>query len=1635
MTSKTDATKLPGERLAGRYRYVRELGRGASGRVLLVADEAAGGALRAVKVVAPGEAARLAWECDALAAIAHPGLARVFELLRLETPVGAPFGLEAGATLLVEEHVEGRTALEALELLRTDDAEERVARVCAVGEAVARALAAVHAAGFVHGDVKPTNVLVPTGATEGPCARLVDLGVARAPGTTTTVSGSPAYLAPEAWLGIASARTDLFALGVTLVELLGAGPSHDAVPVGIAPALAALLVRLRAADADERPASAREVAAQLALLSASVAPPARAERGKPTGTRTAAWLGAAVSPAEAAMVLERLPLVGAEVALAALGEALGATGVVAVCGPRGAGRSRLVEEAMRRGQRAGVLAGERARTFVSVPSLPRVAPTYDAVWHVREASPADASRAAALVRAAAVDGTALAIVLEVSEAPREVRTVELAPLGRDGVRALLERASLALAALEGAATRGGRAAVTAAVVDAALAASGGLAGRLCRLLALACARGADPLRPATWRALLPDAGAGAWLAPDTDAARLAEALAVAGGALAATDAAAVLGARELHAAVRALETAGHATRGADARLLLREDVVRAVLGALSDARRRAIARTLLEASPRDAVVRALAQAASGAGDEAEATLLAGVAGLRRRGEPESVAALAEAVLHAFGPRPSLLAALADALRALARYADAEALLATCDDAVCVVLRAEIARLCGDADRARALAARGCDDTTAPEASRDAARALRARLALDARLRGALTADDPSWVVAMREASRIAARETRVPGAARARAAEVLALAALSRGEGREAAEWADVAMRSARIEGERGAEARATSLLATIAHARGDARTAALEAGRARELAEAAGEAHAAATFAVNAGLARLDLGELGPAIAALRDGARRLVAIGRDVDAARAAYNLANAAHLAGDDELARVALAQATSLGGADPVLRAHAALLRAEVARRREALVEAASALAAVRDADAHLPAALRAVLASRAAVIAAMNGDSAAASASLERARRAAADAEHDAARADVALAESAVALSGGDASRALSRAQAASALGREAPWEPRLRAAIALGDAAERAGDASTSLAAFADARALLDEAASSLPIAARAAFRAVSEHRRVLGRSDAPNAATSRATPASPDSTGDARWRRLAGLAKRLGSEQQPARLVDVVLDAALELSGAERALFVVREQDGALAVRGARGLVRRGGEGEAPGFSRSIAARVLDAATPLATVDASADGRLDAAASVHALALRSVVAVPLRAGDGAEGVLYLDDRLRAGAFGTADVALLVDLADLAALALATVESVRRERRSARRLERLRRTLAETVERQGVELVGLRRLGSGAPLAGLVGESEAMRRLAGLVERVAVADVPVLVLGESGVGKELVARAVHALSPRRERPFVSENCGAIPEPLLESTLFGHVRGAFTGADRARTGLFEAADGGTLLLDEIGEMSPAMQTKLLRVLQEGEVRAVGGERTRKVDVRVIAATHRDLEAMIRAGTFRQDLFYRLAVVSVPVPPLRQRPEDVAALVAYFVEKHARGRRVTVDRRALVLMQAYAWPGNVRQLENEVQRALLLASDVVGPEHLSPALSGVVRDGEADGASIDALDLRGQTDALERRLIRRALAEHGTRAAAARALGVSRFGLQKMMRRLALDRSEA
>ncbi len=303
-------------------------------------------------------------------------------------------------------------------------------------------------------------------------------------------------------------------------------------------------------------------------------------------------------------------------------------------------------------------------------------------------------------------------------------------------------------------------------------------------------------------------------------------------------------------------------------------------------------------------------------------------------------------------------------------------------------------------------------------------------------------------------------------------------------------------------------------------------------------------------------------------------------------------------------------------------------------------------------------------------------------------------------------------------------------------------------------------------------------------------------------------------------------------------------------------------------------------------------------------------------------------------------------------------------------------------------------------------------------------LDALVGSSPAMRALADLITRVAPSPAPVLIRGESGTGKELVARALHAAGPRRDRPFVAVNCTALPETLLESELFGHVRGAFTGATTARAGLFVEAAGGTLFLDEIGDMPPALQAKLLRVVQLGEVRPVGSDDGQSVDVRLVSATHRDLEERMRSGAFREDLYYRLDVVPVVVPPLRERSEDIPALAAhFFAQSCARNPHSPARRLAPELVAALAresWPGNVRELENHIERMVVVAT---GPRLGVEALDRV-RTAAASGGGDRVRTLREVQDEHIAQVLARC---GGNKTRAAELLGVDPSTLHRRTRR--------
>jgi two-component system response regulator AtoC len=323
---------------------------------------------------------------------------------------------------------------------------------------------------------------------------------------------------------------------------------------------------------------------------------------------------------------------------------------------------------------------------------------------------------------------------------------------------------------------------------------------------------------------------------------------------------------------------------------------------------------------------------------------------------------------------------------------------------------------------------------------------------------------------------------------------------------------------------------------------------------------------------------------------------------------------------------------------------------------------------------------------------------------------------------------------------------------------------------------------------------------------------------------------------------------------------------------------------------------------------------------------------------------------------------------------------------------------------------------------AEERERLRQEVASLRaQLAAGPAERGLVTESGAMRQALALVARVAEHNTTVLITGESGTGKEVIARAIHRASPRASKAFVGINCAAIPEALLESELFGHVRGAFTGASGDKTGLFEHANGGTLLLDEIGELPIGLQAKLLRVLQEGEIRRVGDQKTRKVDARVLAATARDLEAETRAGRFREDLFYRINVVVIELPPLREREDDIAPLARHFVARLSQrlGRPLSLSDDAIAWLEQQAWPGNVRELENAIERAAVLTNhEILSPADFRREPLPTPHSPESGERGVGSGTLREAAEWAEREAITEALrATDGNRREAAKRLGVS------------------
>jgi len=553
------------------------------------------------------------------------------------------------------------------------------------------------------------------------------------------------------------------------------------------------------------------------------------------------------------------------------------------------------------------------------------------------------------------------------------------------------------------------------------------------------------------------------------------------------------------------------------------------------------------------------------------------------------------------------------------------------------------------------------------------------------------------------------------------------------------------------------------------------------------------------------------------------------------------------------------------------------------------------------------------------------------------------------------------------------------------------------------------------------------------PLAAGEEFRIGSTRVR-LGGSLAENLASIESTQTQQVSRERDMLQTLLAVLRAVHGEDRLDRMAAMLIDAAVSLTRAERGfLFLVEKGRTTLAM--GRNFAREPVAAPEQKISRTLLGRALESDEPLLLRDASSDGQFAGVQSISDLGLRALLAAPLRWGDEVLGLLVVDHRLAPGAFQHDDAGLTAAIGIVAASALGAARERLALAGVQRKLASLQRQLGQRSAAPAKDEVPRTGLATGSGrFRGIVGSSPVMERLYAAMEKVVDSEVPVLIQGHSGTGKELVAQAIHFGGPRADRPFVTENCGALPDTLLESELFGHVKGAFTGATRDRVGRFEEADGGTLFLDEVGEMTETMQARLLRALQEGEIRRLGSDQVVKVDVRVLAATNKDLAEAVRTGRFREDLYYRLKVVQLDLPPLRARQGEVPLLCEHFMVQEAAelGReRREITATAMAALEAYAWPGNVRQLRNEVRRLLLLGEGPVGRDELSPEILGAGTRASGDPGPDHSLPDR--IGAIELAAIREAMDEHkGNRSQAARQLGISRFALLRKLEKYgALD----
>ena len=1648
--SASDAT------IAGRYRTLRRLATGSQGEVFLVEDRAKKS--RAVLKLLPVHASprELRLEFGRLTELAHPNIVRVQD-------AGILSEGGQGRAFLVMDYVAGRSLAEAL---ASQDDPSRVATFAAAAEALADALAYLHGRGVLHGDVSPANIR----CNDADRPILIDFGLSLAdnarPSPGSTVSGTLGFISPEALLGERGPAGDLFALGATLYHAwagtapFGVGldavkrawqgppPAPSTLRAGLPEAWDRLILRTLAPMVDDRSASARELLQEMHRATPGREIPIEAELAvpHPVGDPLA---GVVVGRGE-----EEASLRGH---LERLADGSTSVGVVWVAGPVGSGRHILIRRAIRDARLAMLAetlpafdveesecaellnhaAGKGQESSSEAMGEPLGRSQAEIAGLIADLEKRAAARPLCVALAGSVEDHALAEAFACS--PPTGRLLLVLPCEQAKTRSgcsVIDLRPLSKGAIAELARRGAGADPPEEIVDQIASASCGLAGAVAVLVR-------------SWIKNVREGKASELESADTAqdlATLLDQGFSSLGGSTQAFLVTVALDAemkadgaaeneRQARAAgwllpdARALPSALHA-----------EAIWRAVA---RDASLQGVARGAASTLAPTDLRLAEVELALGERQHAAASFWAAMRLAQAKNAWGSVAQLGSRAMEA-SPESGSCAdrmALAGALGVLGRYQQALAVLDDCgrgaDSSLAINLVERKAWLLGrqgkpnDAMTIVEGALAGVPPTS------DGAHLLRGRLARLLVSSGRFS-----------EALRTAEPALQVTSAAALPAREAAVLALAYGGKLREARGLVDDLAQQVT---DPLASARIASLDGLVHQLAGQPLLAAKAYQLATDGYQQVRDPHGAAAATFNLGCVLAEVGNYAAAIDTLERAIRDLGRLRAMTDHALAVFNVGQLFLALGDLEAAGRAIGRLSedALESGVEVFRGYTFLLGAELARRRRGLRESAASYVEAAEVLGRMGMQSMAAIAElgRAEVLAEL-GDLRQAREVLENftSQSSGWGTEVDASVAEASL---------------LARARIV-LFDRESPSAEAIAMAERLSVACDRAKEvgrlpaawrlASLAFQLFAQGRDPRQAAHKELArtLFSEVAMKTPAKHWPAMQAEPAaqilelhPESAKAGVEIATHVALLEGRLRRLLRINKRLNSDLRLPRVLETIIDTVIELTDAERGFLLLKDGSDELVVKVARNIDQTSLEGPSLSLSRSIAKQAAETGQPVIAVDAAGDVRFSELLSVSDLHLRSVLAVPLSVKGNVVGTIYVDHRLRKGVFGDEELALVLDFAEQGAIAIENSRVVSELRRREQQVQSLNRRLEHELRVKEAALddvrVELKESRQAAALRydyrQIVGQSPGMLELFRLLDRVTDTNLPVVVEGESGTGKELVARAIHFHGPRKDRAFVSENCAAIPETLLESTLFGHVRGAFTGADRDARGLFAVANGGTLFLDEVAEMSPAMQGKLLRVLQDGEYHRVGGEKAERVDVRIVVATNKNLTQMVDDGKFRKDLFYRLSVVRIHLPPLRERREDIPLLLRHFLDKAAQVAGTppkSIDPAAVEKLCSYGWPGNVRELENEIARAGAFANNSLGVADLSPHIQSGQDAVESARGDSDNLRLRHRVERLERQLIREAMSRsQGNQTKAAGLLGLSRFGLQKKLRRYNLS----